>query len=126
MKLNCFRGAPNIFRRGFEPGDISLENDYGRRLNVYDWKEQVLIDTIHLGNDGKFTKIIIWYFKYNMQRTLKGITPLEIRFTHNPKRCEGFVGACLYSNVFRFYKKNPEDEKFTCEKIIDIPSKKVR
>lgn len=54
-----------------------------------------------------------------------GITPLEIRFTHNPKRCEGFVGACLYANVFRFYKDNPSDEKFKCDKIIDIPAKKV-
>lgn len=49
-------GAPKIFRRGFEPGDIALENDYGRRLNVYDWKERKLIDTIHLGDDGEFTE----------------------------------------------------------------------
>lgn len=40
-------------------------------------------------------------------------------------RCEGFVGCCLYANVFRFYKKNSSDEKLTCEKIIDVPSKKV-
>lgn len=46
-------GSPNIFRRGFQPGDIKLENDYGRRLNVYDWQEQKLIDTIHLGDDGE-------------------------------------------------------------------------
>jgi methanethiol oxidase len=54
-----------------------------------------------------------------------GITPLEIRFAHNPIRCDGFVGACLYSNVFRFYKKNSSDVKMTCEKVIDVPSKKV-
>lgn len=57
--------------------------------------------------------------------TIIGITPLEIRFKHNPREEEGFVGCCLYSNVFRFYKKNPSDKKFTCEKIIDVPSKKV-
>jgi len=90
-------GAPKVFRRGFQPGDVSLENDTGRRLNVYDWKERKLIDTIHLGDEG--------------------ITPLEIRFTHEPKRCEGFVGACLSSNVFRFYKSNPTDEKFKCDKL---------
>lgn len=50
---------------------------------------------------------------------------MEVRFTHDPLRCEGFVGACLYANVFRFFKKNPSDEKLTCEKIIDVPSKKV-
>lgn len=46
-------GAPNLFRRGFESTDIALEKDYGRRLNVYNWKEQKLIDTIHLGDDGE-------------------------------------------------------------------------
>lgn len=27
--------------------------------------------------------------------------------------------------MFRFYKKNPTDEKFTVEKVIDVPAKKV-
>lgn len=44
---------------------------------------------------------------------------------HNPRRCEGFVGCALYANIYRFFKKNPVDEKFTVEKVIDIPSKKV-
>lgn len=46
---------------------------------------------------------------------------------HNPKRCEGYVGAAVSANVFRFYKKNPSDnlEKFTVDKVIDVPSKKV-
>jgi methanethiol oxidase len=46
-------GAPKLFRRGYHPDDILSETDYGRRLNVYDWKEQKLIDTIHLGEDGE-------------------------------------------------------------------------
>jgi selenium-binding protein 1 len=44
---------------------------------------------------------------------------------HDPKICEGFVGASLCSKVFRFFKKNPTDEKFTVEKVIDVPAKKV-
>lgn len=44
---------------------------------------------------------------------------------HDPKRCEGFVGTALFAKVFRFYKKNPSDEKFTVEKVIDVPAKKV-
>lgn len=56
---------------------------------------------------------------------LSGVTPLETRFMHDPKRCEGFVGACLFANIFRFFKKNPTDEKFTVQKIIDVPAKKV-
>lgn len=47
-------GAPKIFRRGFELGDVGLEEDTGRRLNFYDWKEQKLVDTVHLGEDGKW------------------------------------------------------------------------
>ncbi|CAG9800834.1 unnamed protein product [Chironomus riparius] len=98
-------GAPNLWRRGFNPDDIKSDRDYGRRINVYAWNERKLIDTIHLGDEG--------------------IAPLEIRFMHDPKRCEGFVGTALFAKVFRFYKKNPSDEKFTVEKVIDVPAKKV-
>jgi methanethiol oxidase len=31
----------------------------------------------------------------------------------------------LHANVYRFYKKHPSDVKFTCEKVIDVPTKKV-
>lgn len=98
-------GAPNLFRRGFQPSDIADEIEYGRRLNFYDWKEHKLIDTIHLGDEG--------------------LTPLEVRFMHNPKRQEGFVGCCVNANVFRFYKNKDSDEKFICKKVIDVPAKKV-
>lgn len=46
-------GAPKIWRRGYQPDDIKDEVNYGRRLNVFDWKEQKLIDTIHLGEEGE-------------------------------------------------------------------------
>lgn len=98
-------GAPKIYRRGYHPKDIESEDDYGRRLNFYDWKEQKLIDSVHLGEEG--------------------VAPLEVRFMHDPKRNEGFVGCCLYAKVFRFYKKKESDEKYTVEKVIDVPSKKV-
>lgn len=45
--------SPRIFRLGYQPGDV---DDCGRSLNVYDWKEQKLIDTIHLGDNGECTK----------------------------------------------------------------------
>ena len=35
--------------------------------------------------------------------------PLEIRFLHNPKATEGFVGCALYGKVFRFYKTRRGD-----------------
>ena len=30
--------------------------------------------------------------------------PLEIRFLHDPKATEGFVGSALFANMFRYYK----------------------
>lgn len=47
-------GAPKVFRRGFQLDDIGLEEDTGRRLNFYDWKEQKLVDTVHLGDEGRW------------------------------------------------------------------------
>lgn len=48
-------GAPKTWRRGFHPDDVLSDTDCGRRLNVYDWREQKLIDTIHLGDDGELS-----------------------------------------------------------------------
>lgn len=55
---------------------------YGRSINFYSWSERKLIQTIDLGKDG--------------------IAPLEIRFLHNPKASEGFVGCAVNSSVFRY------------------------
>ena len=35
--------------------------------------------------------------------------PLEIRFLHNPKASEGFVGSALFGKVYRFYKTRSGD-----------------
>jgi len=77
---------------------------YGCRLNFYKWSTQTLYQTIDLGSDG--------------------ITPLEIRFLHDPKRAEGFVGCALNAKVFYFKKKADSDE-FEAKKVIDIPGKLV-
>lgn len=53
----------------------------------------------------------------------EGITPLEIRFLHNPLKSIGFVGCALYSNLYCFYRPNDNEEKFVCEKVVDIPNK---
>ena len=98
-------GAPKLFRRGFEPQDIDSDIDYGRRINFYKYEEHELIQSINLG--------------------VEGITPLEIRFLHDPKEPQGYVGCALNANVYRFYKKNEESLEFAIEKVIDIPAKKV-
>ena len=68
---------------GLDIADVEKGN-YGTHLNVYDWKERKLIQKVDLG--------------------LEGVMPLEIRFLHDPKATEGFVGSALFANMFRYYK----------------------
>lgn len=95
-------GHPRSFAPGFNPKDVA-EGNYGTHINVFDWKKGKLLQRIDLG--------------------LEGVMPLEIRFLHNPKATEGYVGCALYGKVFRFYKTRKGD--WDAEKVIDIPSKKV-
>lgn len=57
---------------------------YGRHLHVWDWTERKVIQDIDLGEEG--------------------LIPLELRFLHDPNATEGYVGAALSTNIFRFYK----------------------
>lgn len=95
-------GAPKYFSQGLDLAHVE-KGGYGTHLNVYDWKEHKLIQRIDLGKEG--------------------VMPLEIRFLHDPKATEGFVGSALFANVFRFFKK--PDGKWDAEKVIDIPPKGV-
>lgn len=52
-----------------------------------------------------------------------GLAPLEVRFMHNPKRSEGFVGCAVNANVFRFFLK--DDGTWAAEKVIDVKPKRV-
>lgn len=74
-------GAPRIFKKGFKPEDAMDETAYGRSLNFYSWSRRELIQTVYLGEDG--------------------IAPLEVRFLHNPKESQGYVGCACSANVFR-------------------------
>ncbi|NP_001087138.1 methanethiol oxidase [Xenopus laevis] len=95
-------GAPKAFALGFKMEDV-LAGQYGHSLNVWDWTEHRLVQTIDLGKDG--------------------LIPLEIRFLHNPDADQGLVGCALSSSIFRFYKE--KDGKWAAEKVIQVPSKKV-
>ena len=95
-------GHPRCFFGGLDLKDVE-EGNYGTHLNVYDWKERKLIQKIDVG--------------------LEGVMPLEIRFLHDPKATEGFVGSALFAKMFRFYKTDKGD--WAAEKVIDIPNKKV-
>lgn len=98
-------GAPKLFKHGWKNSDIENPLEYGRSLNFYRWSDHTLIQTINLGEEG--------------------ITPLEVRFLHDPKKAIGFVGCALFSNLYRFYKPDESSEEFVCEKVVDIPSKRV-
>ncbi|PSN38126.1 Selenium-binding protein 1-A [Blattella germanica] len=75
-------GAPKSFKKGFILPDTQNKELYGRSLNVFSWKERRLLQTIDLGVDG--------------------ITPLEIRFLHNPKEPQGLISDILLSLDDRF------------------------
>lgn len=75
----------------------------GRTLNVYSWKTKRLVQKIDLGDEG--------------------VTPLEIRFLHDPKSQEGFVGCAFTSSVFRIFRKS--DKTWAAEKVISIPNIKA-
>ena len=95
-------GHPRCFMKGLDVEDVAAGN-YGTHINVYDWQKRKLIQKIDLG--------------------MEGVMPLEIRFLHDPRSAQGFVGSALYANVFRFYKTGKGD--WAAHKVIDIPAKKV-
>lgn len=95
-------GSPKAFRSGFNPAHVE-QGLYGRSLNIWDWQKHERIQTIDLGNEG--------------------LIPLEIRFLHDPEALEGYVGAALSSNIFKYFRK--QDGTWGAEKVIDVPSKKV-
>lgn len=73
-------GAPKLFLKGFDPTHVQ-DGGYGQCLNIFNWSEQKLIQKLDLGSDG--------------------FLPLEVRFLHDPKSDQGFVGCALTANVFR-------------------------
>merc|ERR1712115_435620 len=95
-------GHPRCFFKGLDMNDV-MKGNYGTHLNVYDWTTRKLTQKIDLGEEG--------------------LMPLEIRFLHDPKAAEGFVGCALFANMFRIYKTDKGD--WAAEKVIDIPNKKV-
>ncbi|CAH0547994.1 unnamed protein product [Brassicogethes aeneus] len=96
-------GAPKVFKTGFHPSHADDIEAYGRSLNFFSWSKRELIQTIDLGDEG--------------------IAPLEVRFLHDPKQSQGFVGCAVNANVFRFYLK--PDGTWAAENVINIKPKKV-
>jgi len=96
VMLSSEWAAPKTFLPGFDLEDVQA-GKYGHQINVWDWEEQKVIQTIDLGEEG--------------------MVPLEIRFMHNPEEADAYVGAALSSNVFRLYER---DGEWHAEKVIDV------
>nr|CAD7193548.1 unnamed protein product [Timema douglasi] len=98
-------GVPKRFKRGFIPEDTSNPDMYGRSLNVFAWKDRRLVQTIDLGEEG--------------------IAPLEIRFLHDPKEAQGYVGCAVNSNVFRFVWSSirTRPQRFTSDILLSLDDK---
>ena len=78
-------GEPNAYEEGFDIEDVGAGR-YGQRLHFWDLAERRLEQTIDLGEEG--------------------LVPLEVRWLHDPDATEGFVGAALSSNIFRWHRPN--------------------
>lgn len=74
-------GAPRTFKTGYQPSHADDPEAYGNTLNFYSWSKRELIQSICLGDEG--------------------IAPLEVRFLHDPKQPQGFVGCAVNANIFR-------------------------
>lgn len=92
--------SPRLIKAGFSAQQVKK---CGRSLNFYNWREQTLIQSLDLGEEG--------------------VTPLEIRFLHDPNVCEGYVGCGFFSKLYHFERKQPDSEEFVATKVVDIPVK---
>lgn len=75
---------------------------YGTNVCIWSWKDRKIVQNIELGPEG--------------------ITPLEVRFLHNPSKPNAYVGCAVASNVFHIYK---DGDNWSASKVIDVPTKKV-
>ncbi|KAL0822669.1 hypothetical protein ABMA28_004692 [Loxostege sticticalis] len=96
-------GTPKYLKTGYHPDDVTNPDRYGTSLNVYKWSTHELQQVIDMGKEGT--------------------APLEIRFLHDPKADQGFVGCAIGATVYRFYKS--ENGTWKTDKVINVPAKKV-
>ncbi|XP_038167224.1 methanethiol oxidase [Arvicola amphibius] len=94
--------APNVLKDGFNPAHVEA-GLYGSHLHVWDWQRREVIQSLKMKD---------------------GLIPLEVRFLHDPDATQGFVGCALSSTIQRFYKN--EGGTWSVEKVIQVPSKKVK
>jgi selenium-binding protein 1 len=91
--------APETYQPGFDLEDVEA-GKYGRRLQVWNWSDREVVQTIDLGEEG--------------------LIPLETRFLHSPESVHGYVNAALSSNIFHFFEAGG---RYHAERVIDFESR---
>jgi selenium-binding protein 1 len=94
-------GEPRAYEPGFDIEDVAAGR-YGQRLHFWDLAERRLEQTLDLGE--------------------AGLVPLEVRFLHDPDAEQGFLGATLASNIFRFDRANG---RFRAEPVIEVDNEEL-
>ena len=94
-------GGAERLEPGFDIEDVAAGR-YGQRLHFWDLAERRLEQTIDLGE--------------------QGLIPLEVRWLHDPEAEQGFVGATLASNIFRFHRSNGS---FRAEPVIEVDNEEL-
>jgi methanethiol oxidase len=92
---------PNAYEPGFDIEDVAAGR-YGRRLHFWKLGDRRLAQTIDLGE--------------------QGLVPLELRWLHDPEAEQGFVGATLSSNVFRWHRSNGA---WDAEQVISVENEEL-
>jgi len=95
--------APKTFQSGFNPAHVA-ENKYGQAIYFWDWEKGKIIKKVDLGADG--------------------MVPLELRFHHNPKSTNGYVGAALSSALWHWHL-DESDKEWKVEKVLQIAPENV-
>jgi selenium-binding protein 1 len=94
-------GEPNAYEGGFDIEDV-MAGRYGRRIHFWNLADRTLEQTIDLGDDG--------------------LVPLELRWLHDPDAEQGFAGATLSSNIFRWYRSNGS---YQAEPVISVENEEL-
>uniref|UniRef100_A0A914ELW1 Methanethiol oxidase n=1 Tax=Acrobeloides nanus TaxID=290746 RepID=A0A914ELW1_9BILA len=97
-------GHPKFLRKGFRLIDVG-EGNYGKHINIYNWKERRLVQTLKIDEP-------------------EGLIPMEVRFLHDPDSPHGFLHTCLGSAIYHLYKD--QETGFYKHRLATlIPPKKV-
>lgn len=86
--------APSTLVKGFSQTHLTM-GKYGQHVNFWDWKNEKLIKSFDLGNEG--------------------FMPFELRFLHNPLSSHGFICSPIGNSIWHWWKSGDE---WLMEKVI--------